>query len=111
MNPPNFNSSGCAGFRAMPRRQAIQAGVLGALGFLDAGGAFWLWTGTASSSSAIDEPSIENAQAQVGGDGPSQDHALVPTTARIPSEEELRLIQFHKEVLAWRLEMVGRHVA
>ena len=92
---------------ALPRA----AGVLGALGFLDAGGAFWLWTGTALSSSAIDEPSIENAQAQVGGDGPSQDHALVPTTARIPSEEELRLIQFHKEVLAWRLEMVGRHIA
>jgi hypothetical protein len=28
-HPPN---SGCAGFRAMPRREAIQAGVLGALG-------------------------------------------------------------------------------
>jgi hypothetical protein len=92
---------------ALPRA----AGVLGALGFVDAGGAFWLWTGTASSSSAVDEPSIEEAQAQAGGDGPSQDHALVPTTARIPSEEELRLIQFHKEVLAWRLEMVGRRVA
>eukprot|EP00900_Chrysochromulina_parva_P008136 jgi/Chrpa1/17323/Chrysochromulina_OHIO_Genome00023459-RA len=87
------------------------AGVLGALGFVDAGGAFWLWTGTASSSRAVDEPSIEEAHAQAGGDGPSQDHALVPTTARIPSEEELRLIQFHKEVLAWRLEMVGRRVA
>jgi hypothetical protein len=92
---------------ALPRA----AGVLGALGFVDAGGAFWLWTGTASSSRAVDEPSIEEAHAQAGGDGPSQDHALVPTTARIPSEEELRLIQFHKEVLAWRLEMVGRRVA
>lgn len=32
MNSSNSDHLGCSGFRAMPRRQAIQAGVLGALG-------------------------------------------------------------------------------
>jgi hypothetical protein len=32
MNPFHAHHIGCSGFRAMPRRQAIQAGVLGALG-------------------------------------------------------------------------------
>lgn len=44
MNPPNSNHFGCSGFRAMPRRQAIQAGVLGALG-LSMGDLFRLQAG------------------------------------------------------------------
>ena len=32
MNSSTSRHAGCSGFRAMPRRRAIQAGVLGALG-------------------------------------------------------------------------------
>ena len=52
MNPPNANSSGCAGFRAMPRRQAIQAGVLGALG-LSMGDLFRLQAADAADKAAM----------------------------------------------------------
>ena len=44
MNSSNSDQFGCSGFRAMPRRQAIQAGVLGALG-LSMGDLFRLQAG------------------------------------------------------------------
>jgi hypothetical protein len=52
MNPQNFHSSGCAGFRAIPRRQAIQAGVLGALG-LSMGDLFRLQAADAADKAAM----------------------------------------------------------